>query len=125
MVLQICLPRAQNSGVLCQQKGEWKGQEMIDHQRHLSGHQQESKEECEISKSLCSGSPSLYIFPHLPGERHPWQEAVSPKTVAPSRIPLIMSTFLAGAGSLQAMGEMQAGPEVESEKANMSHHPQV
>lgn len=31
-----------------------------------------------------------------------------------------MITFVAVAGSLKAMGEMQAGPEVESKKVNMS-----
>lgn len=105
--------------LLCQQKKEWKGQEMIDHQRHLATNRDPRKSVKSRNLFVLVHHPCTHFLTSL-GRGTPWQDAVSPKTVTPSRIPLIMNTFVAGAGSLQAMGEMQAGPEVESEKANMS-----
>lgn len=104
--------------LLCQQKGEWKGQEMID-QRHLATNRDPRKGVKSRNLFVPGYHPCTQFLTSLGGGT-PWQEAVSPKNVVPRRIPLIMSTFVAGAGSLKAMGEMQAGPEVESEKASMS-----
>lgn len=58
---------------------------------------------------------SVHISPP-PLRGTPWQVVVLPKTQASSRIPLMIGISIAGAICLKALGKMQAGIKLKSER---------
>lgn len=93
---------------------------MIDHQRHLATNRDPRKS--EISKSLCSGSPSLYTFPHLPGERHPLARRCFSKNCSPKQN---FSNNEHMCGRPWENAGWTRGRVRESKHVSLSHHPQV